>query len=65
MKKKREAPALVPRMGPATNIRQAGAHRSKKLYDRKKMKAIFRKSEDGLLVLETSSNPRRSVRAPS
>ena len=50
MKKKRKKVALVPRMGPAQNLRPAGAHKSKKLYDRNKMKAVFRKEEDGFRV---------------
>jgi len=41
-------PALVPRLGPATNLRPAGAHDDKKHYDRKKIKAVLRReAEDG------------------
>lgn len=47
MKKKRRKVTIVPPLGPATNVRPAGAHKSKKLYDRNKMKAVFRKEEDG------------------
>lgn len=50
MKKKRRKAKIVPPMGPATNVRPAGAHKSKKLYDRNKMKAIFRKGEDGFFL---------------
>ncbi|MBV8246539.1 MAG: hypothetical protein JOZ38_11490 [Candidatus Eremiobacteraeota bacterium] len=46
MKKKRKKIAIVPRLGPPENLRAAGAHRSKKLYDRKRLKAIFRKEEE-------------------
>ena len=59
MKKKRAKRVLVPRMGPATNVRPAGAHKSKKLYDRQKMKAIFRKDEDGFLASIASCSLRR------
>jgi len=46
-KKRRRKPlAIVPRLGPATNLRPAGAHESKKLYDRKKIKAALRRSDD-------------------
>lgn len=47
MKEKRQKAKLVPPLGPPTNLRPAGVHKSKKLYDRHKMKAIFRKEEDG------------------
>lgn len=47
MKKKRRKATIVPPLGPPTNLRPAGAHKSKRLYDRNKMKAIFRKDEDG------------------
>lgn len=50
MKKKRRKAMVVPPMGPPSNLRPAGAHRSKKLYDRNKMKAIFRKDEDGFFL---------------
>ena len=46
-KRKRTRTVIVPAMGPATNIRTAGAHTSKRLYDRHKMKAIFRKEQEG------------------
>ncbi|MDQ6930402.1 MAG: hypothetical protein M3126_07030 [Candidatus Eremiobacteraeota bacterium] len=49
-KRKRLRALIVPAMGPATNIRPAGAHTSKKLYDRHKMKAIFRQDEDGFFI---------------
>jgi hypothetical protein len=50
MKKKRRKAKLVPPLGPPTNLRLAGVHKSKKLYDRHKMKAIFRKEEDGFFL---------------
>lgn len=47
-RKRRRATAVVPRLGPATNLRPAGAHKSKKLYNRKNVKAVLRKeAEDG------------------
>ena len=50
MKKKRRKAKIVPPLGPATNIRPAGAHKSRKLYDRNTLKAIFRKDEDGFFT---------------
>ena len=44
--KKRRKRLLVPRLGPAVNLRPAGAHESKKLYDRKRIKAALRRTED-------------------
>ena len=47
-RKRHREPNLVPRLGPATNLRPAGAHEGKKLYDRKKIKAVLRReAEDG------------------
>jgi hypothetical protein len=40
--------AGIGRLGPASNLRPAGAHDDKKLYDRKKIKAVLRReTEDG------------------
>ena len=50
-KKKKAALAAMPRLGPPENLRPAGAHRSKKLYNRKRIKAIHRFDEDGFFVL--------------
>ena len=47
MATKRRKRRLVPRLGPAVNLRPAGAHESKKLYDRKRIKAALRREEDG------------------
>ncbi len=47
-KKKRRL--LVPRLGPPENLRPAGPHKSKKLYDSSKMKAIVRKEDDGFFL---------------
>lgn len=41
-KRRRKPPALVPRRGPATNLRPAGAHESLKRYNRKKNKTALR-----------------------
>lgn len=47
-RKRRRTVTLVPRMGPATNLRPAGAHDDRKHYDRKKIKAVLRReAEDG------------------
>jgi hypothetical protein len=47
-RRRHREPNLVPRLGPATNLRPAGAHDDKKLYDRKKIKAVLRRqAEDG------------------
>jgi len=46
-RKKRRKITLVPRLGPATNLRPAGAHASAKLYNRKKIKAALRKEAEG------------------
>ncbi len=48
MKRKRKQAALVPRLGPAQNLRPAGAHEQKTAYNRKKQKAALRRyAEDG------------------
>jgi hypothetical protein len=39
-KKKRRKPKLTPPLGPPQNLRPAGAHESKKRYDRKRDKAV-------------------------
>jgi len=50
MAAKRRRRRLVPRLGPATNLRPAGAHESKKLYDRKRIKAALRRDDEGAFV---------------
>ena len=51
-KKKRRK--LVPRMGPPTNLRPAGAHESLKRYNRRKMKAALRReAESGFSFAQT------------
>ena len=51
MKRKRRKAALVPRLGPAQNLRPAGAHESKKRYNRKRQKAALKRYvEDGFTV---------------
>ena len=42
-KKRRLKPRLVPRLGPATNLRPAGAHESLKLYNRNHEKVALRR----------------------
>ena len=57
MARKKLKKKLVPRLGPATNLRPAGAHESMKLYNRKRAKAAFRKDpEGGVPVFETDYN---------
>ena len=50
MNKKRRKAKLVPRLGPAQNLRPAGAHESKKRYNRKRQKAALERYEDGFFV---------------
>jgi hypothetical protein len=45
-RKRRRKAALKPRMGPATNLRPAGAHKTKKRYSRKRNKAIIASEVD-------------------
>ena len=40
-RERRRKAALKPRLGPATNLRPAGAHKTKKHYSRKRNKAII------------------------
>lgn len=51
MKRKRKKAKLVPRLGPAENLRPAGAHPPKTLYRRHRMKAALRhEAEDGFFA---------------
>ena len=45
-KRRKKPPQLVPRLGPPTNLRPAGAHESVKRYNRKKLKAALIQEED-------------------
>ncbi len=54
-KKKCRKARLVPRLGPPENLRPAGAHQSKKLYDRKKHKAALINYEDGFVVFKPAA----------
>lgn len=56
--KRRRKRRLVPRLGPAVNLRPAGAHESRKLYDRKRIKAALRREEDegGFAFVATKSS---------
>ena len=45
-RRRRKKPPVMPPRGPATNLRPAGAHESKKRYDRKKTDAVLRQEED-------------------
>lgn len=51
MNKRRRKAKLVPRLGPPQNVRPAGAHESKKHYNRKRHKAaLARYDEDGFFA---------------
>lgn len=55
MKRKRRKAALMPRLGPAQNLRPAGAHESRKRYNRKRAKAALKRyDEDGFFVRYSS-----------
>ena len=45
-KRRRIAETIVPRLGPPTNLRPAGAHESARHYNRKKHKAALRREEE-------------------
>ncbi|HVS45468.1 MAG TPA: hypothetical protein VMS32_02265, partial [Verrucomicrobiae bacterium] len=45
-KRRRAELVLVPRLGPASNLRPAGAHQDQKLYDRNKIKAVLRREAE-------------------
>lgn len=44
MKAKRRKPSLIGRLGPKTNIRPAGAHEDRKVYNRKNAKIALRQA---------------------
>ena len=48
LKKRRKKRAVVPRLGPATNLRPAGAHESRKRYNRRKSKAALQRDVENL-----------------
>ena len=48
MRKKKKNPKAIPRRGPATNLRKAGAHEDKK---DKTLKALDQKEGNDLVVL--------------
>jgi hypothetical protein len=51
MKRKRRKPKLVPPLGAPVNLRPAGAHESKKRYNRKRRKAALERfDEDGFVA---------------
>jgi hypothetical protein len=52
-KRRKIAATIVPRLGPPTNLRLAGAHESAKRYNRKRLKAALRQDQDegGFLLL--------------
>jgi len=54
-KRRRKLRAIVPRLGPPTNLRPAGAHESPKHYNRNKMKAALRRenAESGFLISDS------------
>jgi hypothetical protein len=46
MNKKRRKAKLMPRLGPPANLRPAGAHESKKHYNRKREKAALERYDE-------------------
>ena len=44
---RRKKKLLVPRLGPPQNLRPAGAHESKKRYNRKRAKAALEQYDEG------------------
>ena len=56
-KKGRTPPKIVPRRGPPSNLRPAGAHDDETVYDRKKAKAALRQevAESGFPVSRESA----------
>jgi hypothetical protein len=46
-RRRRKLPKIVPRRGPATNLRPAGTHESTKRYNRKKLKVALQKELEG------------------
>ena len=46
-KRRRKLAALMPRLGPPTNLRPAGAHESLKRYNRKRQKATLMHDQSG------------------
>ncbi len=67
MNKKRRKAKLMPRLGPAQNLRPAGAHESKKRYDRKRQKAaLIREDEDGFFnIFETVLRAATGLHVPA
>lgn len=45
-KRRRRLLKIVPRLGPATKLRPAGAHESRKSYNRKREKAAIRREAE-------------------
>jgi hypothetical protein len=45
-KRRRKRARIVPRLGPATNLRPAGVHESAKRYNRKRLKAQVRRERE-------------------
>lgn len=66
MKKRRRRhapPKIVPRLGPATNLRPAGAHESLKRYNRRKLKTALRQEiAEGGFSYEINSRSTRMLR---
>jgi hypothetical protein len=55
-KRRRKKSQLVPRLGPPTNLRPAGAHDSKKHYNRKRRKAGLGREEQAEVELLNDSS---------
>lgn len=63
-KRRRRPPALVPRRGPANNLRPAGAHESLKRYNRKRLKTALRQelAEGGFPFFRRFNDSERNPR---
>jgi hypothetical protein len=48
LKKRRKKRPVIPRLGPATNLRPAGAHEARKRYNRRKSKAALQRAVENL-----------------
>ncbi len=55
-RRRRKLPKIVPRRGPAINLRPAGAHESIKRYNRKKLKIALQQELEGDYLRQPSRN---------
>lgn len=59
-KRRHKPPALVPRRGPVSNLRPAGAHESIKRYNRRKLKNALRQELAEGVFAPSTEKARRS-----